>query len=68
MAKFNNEVEMFFVYDENPSHTPRITDKEHLELCIKSYKQQIESECVYVSRAVMCFSGYLVKGEYVGKY
>lgn len=68
MAKFNNEVEMFFVYDECINHVPRLTDKEHLELCIKRYKQQVVSESVYVSRAVMCFDGYLVKGEYVGKY
>lgn len=66
--KFNNEIELFFVYDENESHIPRLTDKEHLELCIKSYKEQIESKVVYVSRAVMCFSGYFVKGEYVGKF
>lgn len=68
MAKFNNEVEMFFVYDEKPNHTPRLTDKEHLDICVKKYKEQVESEYVYVSRAVMCFDGYLVKGEYMGKY
>lgn len=66
--KFNNEIELFFVYDENVKHQPRITDKEHLEICIKRYKEQIKSESVYVSRAVMCFDGYLVKGQYYGKY
>lgn len=68
MAKFNNEVEMYFVYDENIEHFPRLTDKEHLELCINKFRQWFEPESVYVSRAVMCFDGYLVKGEYVGKY
>lgn len=66
--KFNNEIELFFVYDENIEHFPRITDKEHLEICIKRYKEQVKSESVYVSRAVMCFDGYLVKGQYYGKY
>ena len=68
MAKFNNEVEMFFVYDENIEHFPRLTEKEHLELCINKIREWFKPESVNVSRAVMCFDGYFVKGEYVGKY
>lgn len=66
--EFNNEIELFFVYDENIEHFQRITDKEHLDICIKKYRDWFNSKSIYVSRAVMCFDGYLVKGQYIGKY
>jgi len=61
-------IELYFVYDGNENHEPKLTDREHLNQCIEAYRELFQSEAVYVSHAVMCFSGYFVKGEYVGKY
>lgn len=68
MAKFSNEKELFFIYDNNPEHYPKMTDKEHLDICIKEHKKWYDIEEVYVYRAAMNLSGFYAKGEYMGRF
>lgn len=59
---------LYFVYDDNVEHTPRLTNGRNVKKCIERYKIDFNKKEVYVSEAVMCFDGYFVKGEYKGRH
>lgn len=44
----------------------RITDREHLDKCIKYVKHDFHVEIAHFNKCSMCFDGYLVQGDYMG--
>lgn len=65
-------MELYFVYalGEDGSHLSdkKVTDKEHLETCIKELKWELGVSKVYVNKADMAFCGWLVQGDFCGTF
>lgn len=63
-------MDMYFVYclDENGYKIEnRVTDGEHLDTCIDRAKVDWRVSTVHVNKASMCYDGYLVQGDYLGR-
>lgn len=61
----------FFVYGCNAVGEPtekRVTDGAHLPVVIKAAREDFKGMKICVNKAVYCFDGYLVQGEYYGSF
>lgn len=70
--KSNMDGNLYFVYalDENGyvMGEKKVTDSEHLEKCVESVCRDNHVKVAHVNKAEMCFDGYLVQGNYEGRY
>lgn len=63
-----NDLYLVYVIDKDGyiKGEKRVTDNKHLSECVRSIKHDFNVPLVHYNKAVFCFDGYLVQGDYLG--